>query len=286
MNLFYTRDNGVISDIFLVEQLKKLGANECKTIFVHSDIMFGTMNPELNRQAFMKILLEIFDKLEVENIIFPTFSYSFANNKDFDVKNSRSLMGSLSEAFRKQDNVYRTLDPLTSFAIKGNLANKFKDFKPINMSFGKNTFFDLLDKEKNVKYLFFGADFAKSFTYLHHVEKILNVEYRFDMEFSGTITDYNDIKSNIKWSINTQCGGIKLREDTYFKDELIKFGKLKFLKCAEKELSCISQDVAKDEIIKRLEKNKFYFLKEPYEAKDLTKIYSMKPDDSGYITHC
>lgn len=257
MYLFQDSKNRRIDGNNILESLKQIGATECKTLFIHSDIVFGAMNPDVKRRDFMQYLLGIIYNLNVENIIMPTFTYSFCNNKDFDVTKSKSLMGALSEFFRKSEGVYRTVDPLLSFAIKGNLADKIKKYEPTQNSLGKGSYFDFLTEQEDVKYLFFGADMADCFTYVHHVERLLNVPYRFDMEFNGNIVDENGNVTLKKWIINTQCAGVKLYDkNTHFKNELIKSGDLSYMPLGDKEISCIDQKIAKGLIENKILANK------------------------------
>lgn len=286
MYLFKTQEGKELRHDDFVNALRQIGACDCKTLFVHSDVMFGAVNPEIRRRDFTSLLLNIFDCLNVENIIMPVFSYSFNNGKDFDVKESRSLMGTLSEAFRKTEGVYRTIDPICSFAIKGKLAEEFKTFKNEKNALGKNSCYDFLDKQSDVKYLFFGADLADCFTYVHFVERIINVSYRFDMTFNGNITDYEGRTYNTDWAISTQCGGVKLYDkNEHFKKQLIEEKKLLWMPFGEKELACISQDDARKAIHENIEANKFYFLEKPYTDADLTHEYVMKQEGKP-VTHC
>lgn len=286
MYLFKTIDGKEFCYDDFVDALRQIGACNCKTLFVHSDVMFGVANPEIKRREFTSLLLSIFDCLDVENVIMPVFSYSFNNQKDFDVRESRSLMGALSEAFRKVEGVYRTIDPLCSFAVKGKLASSFKVFKNENNAFGRNSCYDFLDKQDDVKYLFFGADLADCFTYVHYVERIIDVPYRFDMTFNGNITDYEGRTYNTDWTISTQCGGVKLySKNEHFKKQLIEEKRLLWMPFGDKELSCITQDDARKSIQENIEKNKFYFLEKPYTDADLTHKYVMKQDGKP-VTHC
>lgn len=286
MYLFKSLNGQEISYENFLTSLKQIGACDCKTLFIHSDIQFGQINVGIKRREFTATLLNLFDDLGVENIIMPVFTYSFNNEKDFDVRESRSLMGALSESFRKQDGVYRTIDPMCSFAIKGKIAEEFKKFKPENNSLGVGSCYNFLDKQSDVKYLFFGADLADCFTYVHYVERIINVPYRFDKTFSGNITDYagNTYKTN--WTISSQCGGVTLYEkNNHFKKQLIEEGKLCWTAFGDKELSCISQEAARKSIQENIEKDKFYFLAKPYTEADLTHEYVMKQDGKP-VTHC
>lgn len=286
MYLFKTRNGKELGYDDFLAALRSLGAADCKTLFIHSDIMFGLANPEIKRRDFTDMLIALFDALQVESVIMPAFSYSFNNQKDFDVRGSRSLMGALSEAFRKQDGVYRTLDPLCSFAVKGRLATDFKEFKPEHAALGVGSCYSFLDRQPDVKYLFFGADFADCFTYVHHVERLLDVPYRFDMTFNGNITDYEGRTYSTDWTISTQCGGVKLYDrNEHFKTQLVQEKKLLWMPFGDRELSCISQEDARSAIQENIDRDRFYFLERPYTDADLTHEYVMKQDGKP-VTHC
>lgn len=286
MYLFKTQTGQEITYENFLTSLKKIGACDCKTLFIHSDIQFGQMNAEIRRREFSEILLNLFDELGVDNIIMPVFTYSFNNDKDFDVRESRSLMGALSEAFRKHEGVYRTVDPMCSFAVKGKIVDEFKKYIPLHNSLGVGSCYDFLDKQCDVKYLFFGADLADCFTYVHYVERIIDVPYRFDKTFSGNIIDYEGKIHKTDWTISSQCGGVTLYEkNNHFKKQLIEEGKLLWIPFGDRELSCISQDDARSSIQENIKNNKFYFLAKPYTEADLTHEYVMKQDGKP-VTHC
>lgn len=286
MYLFATQNGKELLYDDFFEYLKNIGAADCETLFIHSDIQFGQINSEINRRDFLELLLRLFDDLNVENIIMPAFTFSFNNQKDFSVRESRSLMGILSESFRKKEGVYRTLDPMCSFAIKGKLASKFREYKPLRNSLGRGSYYDLLNSQDGVKYLFFGADMADCFTYVHYVERIINVPYRFDKAFNGNITDYSGNTYNVDWVISTQCGGVTLYEkNSHFKKLLIEQNKLSWTSFGERELGCISQDDARSAILESIERDKFFFLAKPYTGAELTHEYVMKQDNKP-VTHC
>ncbi|MCR5620446.1 MAG: AAC(3) family N-acetyltransferase [Treponema sp.] len=266
--------------------LREIGASDCRTLFVHSDIQFGQMNPVYKRREFMESLLRLFDDLKVENIIMPAFTYSFNNEKEFDVRTSRSLMGALSESFRKQEGIYRTLDPMCSFAVKGRLADEFRAYTPEHNSLGPGSCYDFLNKQDGVKYLFFGADLAESFTYVHHVERMIDVPYRFDKTFAGRMTGYDGNTYTTDWTISSQCGGVALYDkNEHFKKQLVEEGKLRLTAFGDRELSCISQEDAWKAVEENIARDKFYFLARPYTEADLTHEYVMKQDGKP-VTHC
>ena len=87
VNLFYFKRKKITNhDIFY--SLCKLGVKKCDILYVHSDISFGVPNSNLLKKEILENLLQIFLKLEVKTIIFPTYSFSFCKNEKFDYKNN------------------------------------------------------------------------------------------------------------------------------------------------------------------------------------------------------
>ncbi len=90
-----------------------------------------------------------------------------------------------------------------------------------NHSLGEGSALDILHHMDSVKFLFFGAEMADCFTYVHYVEKIMEVPYRFDMPFEGNIIYPDGIKLHRKQYIHTQCTGVKLPSKyDYFEKEM------------------------------------------------------------------
>ncbi len=174
-----------ISDI--TDTLKDIGADDCETLFIHSDITFGKPLGTFNRKDYLSGLYESLLRLNVRNIIMPTFTYSFCNNEEYDVIKSRSSMGALSEFIRKSEGRYRTLDPLLSLSVPEALRDRFSGLS--DHSLGKGSGLDRLHQMDGVKFLFFGAKQSECFTYVHYVEKMLDVPYRYDQLFTGTVID-------------------------------------------------------------------------------------------------
>ena len=138
-----------------------------------------------------------------------------------------------------------------------------------------------------VKFLFFGASIAHSFTYLHYVEKMLDVPYRFDMPFEGNIIDYDGNITHRRQVIHTRCYGVKLPEKgyVYFEDELISKGLLRKTQLGDSFVSCLSEEDAYREITHKLRENINYFLAQPFTEADLIHKYAHDLS-KGRITHC
>ena len=84
----------------------------------------------------------------------------------------------------KKKNVFRTNHPNFSFAIKGSHVKKYLKCK-IDDAFGKGTVFDLF-KKRDGKIICLGCDFNR-ITFVHHVEQLFGIKYRYLKDFYGKI---------------------------------------------------------------------------------------------------
>lgn len=263
--------------------LKEVGANECEALFIHSDIMFGKTAPGFNRKEYLNILYDIFCDLKIKYLIAPTFTYSFCNHEDYDVKKSRTSMGAFNEYIRKKDGRYRTLDPLLSISVPDELKGRFQDIN--EHSLGEKSCFDIIHQMDSVKFLFFGARLGNCFTYVHYVEKMLDVPYRFDMPFSGKIIDeYGNVYDKTQY-MHTACYGVKPADYYYFEDYLESKGFLEKRPLGDKTIACISEKDAYREIVSKLQEDINYFLEVPFKKEDLVHRYT-KGINGERITHC
>lgn len=173
----------------IAKALGNCGVKKGDVIFVHSDISaFGKLSTP-DAAFLLKALLDSLKESVGSNgtIIMPTFTYSFTENKPYDKANSKSKVGILTEYFRKQPGVSRTIHADHSVAIwgkqKDELLNIGKD------TFGNESIFGKLHK-LNGKIVFFGAPF-QSCTFVHHIEQMHKVPYRYMKKIRGKIIDGN-----------------------------------------------------------------------------------------------
>ena len=281
--VFKDINNKWYTEADITEGLKSIEADKCDILFVHTDVAFGMPNALLKRKQYLDALYDSLLALNVGTLIFPSFTYSFCNNENCNVRNSKTSMGALIEHIRKKDGVKRSLDPLLSMIAMGKNEN-IVEGDVGNHSLGKNSVFNRLHNCDNVKFLFFGADFAEYFTYVHYVEKMLEVPYRFDKAFSGKIIDYDRNEYEDIHYIHTQCGGVKLKNYQKMKEELIADNKLKAAKMGNSEISAISELDAYNAIYNRISKNINSFV-EPFTEKDLTHEYTFGKNGER-VTHC
>ncbi len=282
--LFYDTLNNLYTENNIRDALFQVGAADCETLFIHSDIMFGRPAEGFKRKEYLETFYELLLELGVKNIIIPTFTYSFCNNEVYDVLNSKTSMGAFNEYVRKKDNRYRTDDPLLSVSVPYELYDLFNHVS--THSLGEGSALDIIHHMDNVKFLFLGAEMSECFTYVHYVEKILDVPYRFDMTFEGNIIYPDGNIVHRDQTINTQCYGVKLPSKyDYFENEMEEKGFLKKRILGDKYVGCISERDAYREIKEHIEKDINYFLSLPFSKEDLIHQYTFS-NENGRITHC
>lgn len=272
LKLFQYQKNQWVTYQDIIDSLKAVGADKCKILLLHTGITFGLPAKELKRKEIAAILYDAITELGVETLVFPTFTFSFPNGEDYDVLQSRTRMGMVNEYARKLPEAVRTVDPLMSFCVIGEekgLVN-IKGTK----SLGTGSFFDNLHNAEDVKIVFLGAYIEECFTYLHYVEEKLRVPYRYDMEFSGKVTDRDGIVKEVTYTLYVKYRDVIPYTPPQFEDELIEQGYLKKVSLGDSFVSCFSEEDAYRETELRLKKDVNCFLAEPYDTKPLIKEYS------------
>ena len=184
MKALYYSDSSKITQKDFVNSLAKIGIKKGDIIMVHSDIStFGRLATS-DKEFLLQSLLDALKQSVGDNgtIIMPTFTYSFFKNEAFDVKNSRSTVGILTEYFRKQDGVKRTAHPTHSVAICGKNKNELMDIG--KDTFDKDSIFGKIH-EMNGKIVLLGVSFHKACTFIHYIEQVHTVFYRYMKKIKG-----------------------------------------------------------------------------------------------------
>ena len=182
------------------ETLKDVGVKKNDIIYCHSNIaFFGKLKNINNNKKLVKKFFDVLSSRVGFNglLIFPTYTYSFSKKKKeiFNLHKTKSNMGALSEYVRKMDISKRSMDPFFSSVVVGNKTLDLIQNLPYN-SFAKNSLFDRF-YQMNGKILNFNFPGC---TFIHYIERMLNVSYRFDKNFKGHII-LNNKKKLINWKI-------------------------------------------------------------------------------------
>ena len=160
-------------------------------------------------------------------ILIPTYSYSYTKKETYDMQNSESTVGYVTEALRKKNNALRTMDPLFSYIVFGNgLSGDYYHSRDYEC-FGNDSLVSELYK-KNAMLCSISASWTRTFTELHLIERMLELKYRKNKIFYGETIDFDggSHKTNVTffcrdYDYNLRSGHAQLAEDL-IKDEVIK----------------------------------------------------------------
>lgn len=237
--VIFRNTDSVVTYGNILQTLLDLGADDCDVLFVHSDISFGMVEKGIKRKELKEILVDVLLDTGVRTIMFPTFTFSFCNREDYDIENSPTPMGMLPDYVRKRSDAHRTDDPIMSVAILGDTTGFEK--MTGDSSCGKGGIFHQLHTcGKKVRFLFFGTVVTRCFTYLHYVEEIKQVKYRYLKEFEGdVIADGKRQKREVQVYVRYKDVIATLPAD--FSEGLEKNGILKQKKIGNSSISVVDE---------------------------------------------
>lgn len=185
--------NNIITNLSSEWEQCGLVAND--TILIHSSLKktferYKNNGYEINAQDIFKSFLHLIGT--DGTLLFPLFNFDFTTGKSFDIRNTPSQMGLLTEIAREYSSV-RTGHPIYSFAAIGKKAKYFENINN-KSGYGIDSPFSLL-RELDGKIGVLNLEDQNSMTFYHHVEEMHNVDYRFFKNFSADYTDCNGYKS-------------------------------------------------------------------------------------------
>ena len=178
-----------------IELFKKFEIKNNEHLMIHADTSFFFQFPKQNNQEIIQNFIQSLIKFKKNlKIYIPTFTYTFCEKKKFDIIKTPSEVGKFSETCLKFNKFRRTMNPIFSFAT----FNFEREMELINneICFGKNSIFDFFKKKKGKK-IVLGCSFEKSVTFIHHIEELKNVKYRFYKNFHGILKNYDGINKKI-----------------------------------------------------------------------------------------
>jgi aminoglycoside 3-N-acetyltransferase len=174
----------------LEKSWKESGIESGDTVLVHSSLSkfiknYSTKGINITPDEMLEVLIKCAG--EKGTLIFPTYNFEFTKGKAFDIRNSRSETGALSEAARKRKGSVRTGHPLFSFAVIGHQKDLFANLDNFS-AFGKDSpFAKLLELDGKIAALDVAGEYCM--TFYHHVEEMENAPNRFHKIFRGNYID-------------------------------------------------------------------------------------------------
>ena len=169
------------------DALTRLPLEKGDVIFTHSNLGFfgrpeGILGSAQLCEMFFEAIMAVLG--EKGALVVPTFTYSFPRKQVFDtLESASSAMGTFAEWVRCHPDSIRSEDPCYSVAAIGGDAKSLVNKAPQN-SFGDGSFFERFCRNGG-KVL--NMNFDAGSTFIHYVERKLEVPYRFDKSFSGVI---------------------------------------------------------------------------------------------------
>ena len=140
------------------------------------------------------------------NIAIPSYSYSFVGKKEtFDMKNTPSYLGNISEFLRNSNPEIRSCDPNFSYLMYGVFFDSRHQKVHEYETFGLGSLIDDIFKANG--YLCAIGGVLEHLTELHYIENILGVGYRFNKIFFGKTIDLNGLEHS--QSVKYFCRDLK-----------------------------------------------------------------------------
>jgi aminopeptidase-like protein/aminoglycoside N3'-acetyltransferase len=170
----------------MAQALKQGGLKRGDVVFSHSNVGYLGYPEEgqTSEALFHTILGAFFDVIGAEGtLVVPTFTYSFPRQQPFDPDHSPSTCGLFTEMLRRHPEAQRSADPIFSVAALGRWAQELTSDLPPEC-FGKDSFWDRFRRLDGVVC---NVNFDAGSTFVHYVERCLNVPYRYDKLFTGWI---------------------------------------------------------------------------------------------------
>jgi aminoglycoside 3-N-acetyltransferase len=170
----------------LIVEFQAIGVKAGDTLLTHSSYKsFGGV--EGGPQIVIDALLHVLG--EEGTLIMPTFNFDFCKGQTWDVNETPSHMGIITELVRKDPRSQRVFHPIYSFSAIGAQAD-FLTRERYKSSYERNSLFGKL-RQLDGKIMVVGLSYNDSMTFFHHVEELEGVDYRYLKTFTGIVTDEN-----------------------------------------------------------------------------------------------
>jgi aminoglycoside 3-N-acetyltransferase len=171
----------------LLEGFQKSGIQRGDTIMVHTSYK-SLGGVEGGAETVVHALLDLVGAKGT--VLFPTFNFqSWTEGHYFDILETPSKMGAITEVARLRADALRTPHPIYSFAVLGRRKEEFAACED-KEAYGPNSVFALFHKT-NGTILSIGLDFNSTFSIHHYVEYNVGCDYRRIKEFSGIYVGYD-----------------------------------------------------------------------------------------------
>jgi aminoglycoside 3-N-acetyltransferase len=196
VDLFLNPLSGANMKSTLARMWRDCGVNQGDVLLVHSSLKRVLRAHKVSPSDVMESFLEAVGP--DGTMLFPLFNFDFTKGTPFDLRNTPSQMGALTESARNHPQSVRSGHPIYSFAAIGAKAHRFQ---VDNFSgYGPDSPFAVL-RQLNGKIGVLDLPDQHSMTFYHHVEEMNDVPYRFHKTFTGQYTDFDGVTTERKYGL-------------------------------------------------------------------------------------
>lgn len=158
-------------------------------------------NTETDIQYYVNSLINLLqEKIGKEGTLcFPTYNWDFCRGIPFHYYKTRSKTGALGQAALKRKDFKRTHHALYSFAVWGRDMDMLYQMNDRNSFVGDTPF--AYFHHHNAKMIMLDVLPLRCFTFMHYVEEVCQVDYRFSKSFHGKYIDENNEESERTYSM-------------------------------------------------------------------------------------
>ncbi len=173
--------NGLLTRAQAVDQIRSTGVRHGDVVMVHSALR--SLGPVAGGAD--TIIDAFLDAVGPEGtVLFPTFNFNaWTEHHYWDVDETPSEMGAMSEVARARRGARRTPHPIYSFAALGARADEFAACEDIE-AYGDNSVFALFHRLDGL-IVSLGLFFNTTFSLHHYVERVVGCDYRRTKVFGG-----------------------------------------------------------------------------------------------------
>jgi aminoglycoside 3-N-acetyltransferase len=168
------------------ELIESFKINKGEKLWLSSEIiklviLFKKNGIRFDADRFLDCLKEAIG--EEGTLLIPTFCFEFSNNGKYDYKNSACFTGAIGNTALKRKDFVRTKHPMHSFAVWGRDSELLCKMENRH-AFGEDSPFGYC-RDNNVRQIMLGTDYVHGLTFVHYVETMCHVLYRFAKSFTG-----------------------------------------------------------------------------------------------------
>lgn len=198
----------------LVSSWRESGIEEGDAVLVHSSLSkfirkYKTKGIDLNPEDILESFIESVGKKGT--LLFPTYNFDFSSGKTFDINNSKSENGVLTELARLHPLSVRTGHPQFSFAVMGYHKEIFTGLCNYSAFGDDSPFAKLLELGGKIAALDIAGEYCM--TFYHHVEEMENAPNRHHKIFKGKYIDEDGNETEREFSVYSRIIEIGVETD-------------------------------------------------------------------------